>query len=334
MISHHERDINAGASSADINLAQTLEKLGHNVRLFFYDDAFPERTFKGTWRQFFFPWATAFHFLKEHLKKPYNVVDTTAGDFWVTCLLLKILPIKKPLISVRTHGLEHIHAEVELQNIRKQGKKIKISTYLYHFKYRLLEVRKDLENADIIFFLNQEDANYAISELGINPKKIYIFPQGIPENYLNFENDVGIEDRLYNLIFLGSWIPRKGIDILAKAIEKIFSIDERFKLTCAGVQVERKEVLSYFPEGLWSRINVISNYKNNEFPDILKRHGILVFPSRAEGFGLAIAEAMALKLIVISTPVGIAPQLIQNGENGFLVPANNIDLIVETIMNV
>jgi glycosyltransferase involved in cell wall biosynthesis len=51
-----------------------------------------------------------------------------------------------------------------------------------------------------------------------------------------------------------------------------------------------------------------------------RRHDIMVFPSTYEGFGLVVLEAMSQGLPVVATPVGCAPMLIRNDENGVIVP--------------
>lgn len=45
----------------------------------------------------------------------------------------------------------------------------------------------------------------------------------------------------------------------------------------------------------------------------------MLITSRYEGFSLSLIEAMSQGLIPISFPVGIAPEIIPNGENGFVV---------------
>jgi glycosyltransferase involved in cell wall biosynthesis len=46
---------------------------------------------------------------------------------------------------------------------------------------------------------------------------------------------------------------------------------------------------------------------------------ILYLPSRYEGFSLSLVEGMSQGLIPISQPVGVAPEIIENGKNGYLV---------------
>ncbi len=51
---------------------------------------------------------------------------------------------------------------------------------------------------------------------------------------------------------------------------------------------------------------------------IYSRSDALVITSLVEGFGLTMVEAMNFKLPVISTPVGVMPEIITNGYNGFI----------------
>ena len=57
--------------------------------------------------------------------------------------------------------------------------------------------------------------------------------------------------------------------------------------------------------------------------DYLRAADVFVFPSLYEGFGLGIVEALATGMIVAVTPVGVAGEVIQHGNNGFLFPAGD-----------
>ena len=57
----------------------------------------------------------------------------------------------------------------------------------------------------------------------------------------------------------------------------------------------------------------------------------LVLPSFAEGLPVVIMEAMALKRPVISTFVAGIPELVQPGEHGWLVPAGDVEALVDVM---
>src|SRR5438105_4074623 len=117
LLSHHGRTIRGGAPLADTELARALEGHGHTVDLLFYDDVLPAAV-TATWRQLVFPWAAAFAFLRRRRAARWDVIESTAGDAWVIDLLLRFLPGPRPLLSVRTHGLENRRAVMDQERRR------------------------------------------------------------------------------------------------------------------------------------------------------------------------------------------------------------------------
>jgi glycosyltransferase involved in cell wall biosynthesis len=63
----------------------------------------------------------------------------------------------------------------------------------------------------------------------------------------------------------------------------------------------------------------------------IMRSRALVSPSFAEGIPVVIMEAMALRRPVIATYVGGVPELVEPGENGWLVPAGSVEALAEAI---
>ena len=63
------------------------------------------------------------------------------------------------------------------------------------------------------------------------------------------------------------------------------------------------------------------NMKKDKIPEVIKvlRGSILFIPSRYEGFSLSLVEGMSQGLVPVSYPVGVAREIIRNGENGFIV---------------
>jgi glycosyltransferase involved in cell wall biosynthesis len=61
--------------------------------------------------------------------------------------------------------------------------------------------------------------------------------------------------------------------------------------------------------------------------EILRAVDVVALPSSAEGFPLAVLEAMSTGLPVVATPVGGVPEVLSDGETGLLVPPGDVDAL-------
>ena len=324
LVSHHYGNILGGATLADLGLARALQGHGFRVEILFYEDVLPPWV-KGTWAQLIFPWAVAVSVLRD--RRRFEILESTAGDAWVLTLLLRVLRSRRPLplLSVRTHGLEHKRAEAELVRLRLALVPLRLTTYWYHFRYRLWEVARDLRNADVVFLLNQEDAAYATAQLAVSAGKVHAIPNGVPPDLLDLPESGPSEEAPFRLLFLGAWSPKKGANLLPIILRRLVQHDPRFQLVCAGVGVPAAAVTQDFVPEDRSRVTVVSSYARGELPAILAAAGVFLFPSPAEGCSLALLEAMAAGLVPITTRTGYAGELIDPGESGFLLDAQDVD---------
>jgi glycosyltransferase involved in cell wall biosynthesis len=331
ILSHHGRTVRGGAPLADAGLAAALRDLGHAVDLLFYDDVLPAAV-QATWRQLLFPWAAAWAFLRRRRAARWDVLESTAGDAWVILLLLRLLPGPRPLVSIRTHGLEHRRADLDRERLRCEGREPGLFTRLYHYRYRLWEVARDLRAADVVFFLNEEDLAYATARLGLPAATIHLIPNGLPEHLLALPAPDGGADRPYRLLFLGAWSRAKGADLLPRIARRLFAADPRYRLTCAGVGEPAARVLADFAPEDRPRVTVVERYEQSGLPQILAGHGVFLFPSPAEGCSLALLEAMAGGLAPVTTRTGYAADLIRPGGNGFLAEAGDADGYADAVL--
>jgi len=100
-----------------------------------------------------------------------------------------------------------------------------------------------------------------------------------------------------------------------------------------------KNICIYYTQGLQSRNTLISNPKlqpigSVPFEDMAncyRQMNLLVMPSVREGFGLAVAEAMACGLPVVATNCSAIPELIDEGKGGFLCPVGDVNAFAERI---
>jgi len=123
------------------------------------------------------------------------------------------------------------------------------------------------------------------------------------------------------IIFVGAPWFLKGVDLLIHAFRQVAGDFPEVDLKLLGHFPDRK-VLDTMMEGC-TRIEVI---KALPYPDTLKlisEAAALVLPSRCEGMGRVLIEAMAAGIPVIGSDVGGIPHMIRDGENGYVFPRGN-----------
>ena len=124
-----------------------------------------------------------------------------------------------------------------------------------------------------------------------------------------------------SIVFLG----RLGSDAFTlklKGVDRLLHLYQQFpdiqKLTFC--MTTNKPLLSWLRSEIQNH-TVFSNVQKDKLPSLLNplRGSILFIPSRYEGFSLSLIEGMSQGLVPVVYPVGVAPEIIRNGENGFVV---------------
>lgn len=119
----------------------------------------------------------------------------------------------------------------------------------------------------------------------------------------------------------------KGQDILIKALKECKNKGIDFVCNfVGGVYDYDKESFEYLQKlvnelDLKENINFLGN--RNDIPELLSNSDLFILPSRCEGLGLAILEAMASKIPVIASNVDGPAELITNEETGLLFESEN-----------
>ena len=114
----------------------------------------------------------------------------------------------------------------------------------------------------------------------------------------------------------GNWI-RKGLHYLIKAWNELRL---QAVLTIMGTQPNTSN--------LW-RTNVVGWVPDEQVPEYYRRHTVFCLPTLEEGQALAVLEAMASGLPVITTRESGAP--IEDGKEGLIVPARDVEKLKEAI---
>ena len=127
------------------------------------------------------------------------------------------------------------------------------------------------------------------------------------------------------LMFLGALRSKKGVDVLLRALGAPALASGGWQLTLAGDGKERAALTSLAESlGIARRVTWSGVVPHERVPDLYRTHDVLVLPSRYEGWGAVMNEAMEHGLpVVASDGAGGARLLVAPEESGFIVPAGD-----------
>ena len=122
-------------------------------------------------------------------------------------------------------------------------------------------------------------------------------------------------------------VAQKGIDVAVRALP---SLPDDVVLVVLGEGPERP-ALEALARGLGVDARV---FLLGRVPDVaawLRRSTAYVQPARWEGFGLGVLEAMHAELPVVASRVSSLPELVVDGETGYLVPVDDSDALAQAL---
>ena len=170
---------------------------------------------------------------------------------------------------------------------------------------------------------------------GVNPDRVHVIhngidpeiyrPQSSPETLMRF----GIDASRPFVLFNGRITRQKGLPLLLAAALKL---DRRYQLVIVASSPDTPEIAAEVA-ALAGRVSVergnlvwIDHFISRE--DLIRLHShasVFVCPSIYEPFGLVILEAMACETPVVASRVGGIPEIVVEGETGYLVDFNPED---------
>ncbi len=124
-------------------------------------------------------------------------------------------------------------------------------------------------------------------------------------------------------LFSGSLVPRKGVDLLARAFRQLVSEFPQVRLIFMGSGPD-EEALRREVSACGDRVQFAGFVDWDHLPGMYQSGHVLCVPSRHDGWGLVVPEGLASGLPVIGTDhTGAAREFIRTGVNGWLVQAGD-----------
>ncbi|MEI7036142.1 glycosyltransferase family 4 protein [Fulvimonas yonginensis] len=244
-----------------------------------------------TWlplRAEFAPWTVP-------VPRPPAWADVAHVNTW---LPPRFLPVGIPVVATVHHCIH----EPALQ--RYKGKLRRI----YHEVWVASNERAISRRATVLTAVSAFAGSSAARVLG--NKRVEVVHNGVDVDL--FQPRQRLQRDRFRLLYVGKWSVLKGVDLFPAILSELGA---GFEFCCAGPGSTDSRALS----STGVMVRDLGRLPTSEaVAKAMQEADVLVFPSRMEGFGLVVAEAMACGLPVVATRGSALTELVEDGVTGFL----------------
>jgi glycosyltransferase involved in cell wall biosynthesis len=238
------------------------------------------------------------------------------GATWVYCPAEAYVPVRKALLAVTVHDLHAFEAALPWSKTFSHR----------HFQFSWRVMFRRLRACTNLFLTVSEFTRRRMSELlDISPDRIAVVGNGVAAEY--FASPTSLSPDPYVLVVGGLW-DRKGGDIVLRVARELASRQSGLSIRVAGKNdAEFEGQAANVPN-----IELLGHVSQQMLPELYRRATALFFPSRYEGFGIPVIEAMAsLTPVVCSDQAALQDTA---GDSAIIVPLDDIDSAVTALMSV
>jgi glycosyltransferase involved in cell wall biosynthesis len=227
---------------------------------------------------------------------------------------------------LRAHSLRFI-GPAALWARRRYGWDVPVVAHHHHLDpsplNRLIE-RRVIEAVDHLVTGSEFAVRQLRAELGVRTEHVSVVPYGVDARFApgprrpELAARHGLTGKTV-VLFLGGLKARKNLFLLLDVWREVVAARADCRLLVAGAGPLREALAARARAHGVAETVVFTGYvPEREKPAHYNLADVFVFPSAMEGFGLAIGEAMSSGLPVVASNRGSIPELLADGEGGFL----------------
>jgi phosphatidylinositol alpha-1,6-mannosyltransferase len=190
--------------------------------------------------------------------------------------------------------------------------------------------RQALQRSNLVLAPSRDTADHVAEHQGVAREKIRVLPWALDPQFEALpatgtrSTPPGDFPSGRVILTVGRWLATeryKGMDTLITALPRLLTRWPELELVLAGAGDDRGWLEDLAEKnGVYLHVHFLSGLSTSELAACYAACEIFALPSRGEGFGIVYLEAMAKGKPVIGGLHGGAPELIQDGVTGYLVP--------------
>ncbi len=277
---------------------------------------------------FLFLWGGGYNAekIREMGKKVY-ILNASKKHIFALCRKAENICVKEKVDVVITHHSD-IYAHICMMLLKQSNLNIKTIAYAHANAIDMFHADKMFQRVMkkkiLKWSLSKSDRVIAVSE-SVKESVVNIFKT--PRNHVTVVyNGVNIDrfgcktkfkEKCIQIIYVGRLVEEKRVQITLQALSMLSDeLDYKFVIVGTGAYKDELDTLS---KKLGIADRVIFAGERHDIEDLLRQSDIFIHVPLQEGFGITVVEAMASGLTCICSKVGGIPEIIQDGENGYLV---------------
>lgn len=341
----HEVDIYAYGHGKDLKMHADIERYNLLHRTFYYGDDYQKIPTNKFWR-----FMKGLNLISKNIhKKPMALLKSlNIFKFRREALSLFTLYSIIPFLDKDIYDIVHCHfgPNGNLGALLKYAGVFKGKLITAFHGYDMTQYIEKNGNNVYDHLFKEGDLFLPISErwkdklimLGCSEQKIIVHRMGINISKFPFHPRKPRKDGKINLLTIARLVEKKGVQYGIQAVAQVIRKYPKIEYRIIGDGPLKTDL-----ENLIKKLDICSNVKllgwkqQEEVIELMEESDILLAPSVTakngdqEGIPVAIMEALAQGLPVISTYHSGIPELIEDGISGFLVPERDINALAEKL---
>lgn len=204
-----------------------------------------------------------------------------------------------------------------------------------------LTIQLSARNSDALIAVSESTRQDSIRLLGVSPQKIFTVPLGVTEDFRSTSDTILLTDvsQRYELpekfiLYVGLVEPRKNLPFLLQTYRHLIDKGIPHDLVIVGrFGWMYQDVFTQVEElKLRDRVHFTGYVSHQDLPIVYNLASLFVYPTRYEGFGLPVLEAMACGTPIVSSAVSSLPEIV--GDAGILVPPGDQAALSRAMLDV
>lgn len=252
------------------------------------------------------------------LKFKPNVVFSTSFGVW-TILALLLKPLGRWRVVLAYEGSS---PDVDFRNSPA----------------RLMVRRWMVQASDACITNSRAGKDYLVKILNAPEDEVFLHPYEVPSAPALLESAKAthlqdLELQHPTFLFIGSVNPRKGLQLLFKALAVLHQQGcDRYTLLVVGDGPQRQELEDFCnQQGLTDRVKWVGRVDYKDLGAYLLQADVFVLPTLEDTWGMVVLEAMATGKAILCSKFAGAAELVQHGENGYVFDPNDAEATASLI---